>query len=148
MAKLLGRLAGKERQPAALVTGVAGPDKKGGWSVTWAGDGALPSRVQAETLTQAADEAASGVATLYARFPPVAGAELQLAIYPWGYKSGPMFDITGSAGAYTATDIQGSGLSVSGATLEELVEAVRGLAEAPAGDSMFRWVRQVASLPV
>ncbi|MGH3159663.1 MAG: hypothetical protein ACRDNF_24255 [Streptosporangiaceae bacterium] len=147
MAKLLGRLAGRERQPAGLVTGVAGPDKKGGWSVTWAGDGALPSRVQAGTLTQATDEAASAVAALYAKFPPVAGAELQLAIYPWRYKSGPMFDISGSAGAYTARDIQGSELSVSGATLEDLVEAVRGLADAPGDDSMLRWIRQVAALP-
>lgn len=149
MAKLVGRLLRtKERQPASLITGVAGPDKKGGWSVTWVGDGAWPPRVHAETLTQAADQAAAAVAALYASSPPVADAEFQLAIYPWDYKGGAMFDISGDPGAYTAHDIQGSDQSVSGATLEELVEAVRQLAGVPDGDSLLRWVRQVATLPL
>jgi hypothetical protein len=149
MAKLLGRLLGaKERQPADLITGVAGPDKKGGWSVVWAGDGAWPPRVHAETLTQAADQATGAVATLYAQFPPVDGADFQLAIYPWAYNGGPMFDISGDAGAYTARDIHGSHQSVSGATLEDLVEAARQLGGTVSEDSMFRWIRQVATLPV
>ena len=149
MAKLVGRwLRGKERQPASLITGLAGPDKKGGWSVAWAGDGACPPRVHAETLTQAADQAETAVAALYASFPPVADAEFQLAIYPWAYQGGPMFDISGDAGAFTAHDIQGGGQSVSGATLEDLVEAVRQLADVPDDDSMFRWIRQVATLPL
>ena len=76
-----------------------------------------------------------------------AGRELQLAIYPWGYQRGPIFDISGHAGALTARDIQGSERSVSGATLEDLVAAVRQIPDLPADDSMFRWVRQVASLP-
>lgn len=149
MAKFVGRLLrAKERQPASLITGLAGPDKKNGWTVAWAGDGACPPRLHAATLTQAADQAAAAVATLYAGFPPVTGAEFQLAIYPWAYHSGPMFDVSGDAGAYTAHDIQGGGQSVSGATLEELVDAVRQLADVPDGDSMFRWIRQVATLPL
>ncbi|HEX4059652.1 MAG TPA: hypothetical protein VHY58_01410 [Streptosporangiaceae bacterium] len=149
MAKLLGRLLGaKERQPADLITGVAGPGKKGGWSVVWAGDGSWPPRVHAETLTQAADQAAEAVTALYAQVPPVDGANFQLAIYPWDYQGGPMFDVSGGAGAYTAHDIQGSDQSVSGATLEELVEAVHRLADVPDGGSMFRWIRQVATLPL
>jgi hypothetical protein len=148
MSKLLRRLlAGKGQQPGSLITGVIGPDKKGGWSVSWAGDGAWPPRIQAESLTQAADQAASAVAALYAGHPPVADAELLLAIYPWGYESGPMFDITGHAGDLTAHDVQGSGRSVSGATLEDLVKAARQMPGVP-GDSMFRWIRQIASLPL
>jgi hypothetical protein len=139
-------LTGKERQPGDLITGVARPDKTGGWSVTWAGDGAWPPKVAAASLTDAAGQATAAVATLYAEYPPVPGAELQLAIYPWDYKGGPMFDITGTAGAFTARDIQGSGQSVSGSTLEDLVEAVSQLSGVPADDSMFRWTRKVASL--
>ena len=63
------------------------------------------------------------------------------------YQGGPIFDISGHAGALTAQDIQGSERSVSGATLEDLVAAVRQIPDLPADDSMFRWVRQVASLP-
>lgn len=149
MGTLLRRLlAAKERRPAALLTGVAGPGKQGGWSVSWAGDGAHPPRIHAASLTEAAGQAASAVATLYARHPPVVGAELQLAIYPWGYHGGAMFDITGHAGAFTALDIQGSGRSVTGATLEDLVDAVRSITDIAQDDSMFRWIRQVAALQV
>jgi hypothetical protein len=145
----LRRVTGsKERQPSALITGLVGPDKKGGWSVSWAGDGACPPDIHAISLTEAADQAAFAVAALYARYPPVAGAELQLAIYPWDYRGGPMFDIAGQAGALAARDIQGSDRSITGATLEDLVEAVRQMPDIPEGQSMFRWVRQVASLPL
>jgi hypothetical protein len=149
MGKLLRRLgAGKERPPGTLITGVIGPDKKGGWSVSWAGDGAWPPPIQATSLTQAADRAASAAAALYAKHPPMADAELQLAIYPWDYKDGAIFDISGDVGALTARDIQGSDRSVSGATLEDVVEAVRQMTDIPDGHSMFRWIRQVASLPL
>ena len=148
MASLLRRLlGGKQRQPAALITGVVGEDRKGGWSVTWAGDGLWPPDVHAASLTQAADQGAAAVAALYAQQPPVPDAELQLAIYPWRYQGGPIFDISGHAGVLTARDIQGSERSVSGATLEDLVAAARQIPDLPADDSMFRWVRQVASLP-
>ena len=148
MGSLLRRLlGGEERQPAALITGIVGADPKGGWSVAWAGDGLWPPRLHAAALTQAADQAAAAVATLYAQHPPVPDAELQLAIYPWRYQGGPMFDISGHAGGLTARDIQGSERSVSGATLEDLVAAVRQIPDLPVDDSMFRWVRQVTSLP-
>jgi hypothetical protein len=141
-------LGAKERQPDALITGVVAPDKKGGWLVSWAGDGVWPPDIYAASLTQAADQASSAVAALYARYPAVAGAELQLAVYPWRYRHGPMFDITGQAGALTARDIQGSDRSVVGETLEDLVEAVSQMADIPDGDSMLRWVRQIADLPI
>jgi hypothetical protein len=139
-------LSGKERQPSELITAAVGPDKDGGWMVTWAGDGIWPPRVAAGSLTETADQAETAVATLYAEHPPVPGAELQFVLYPWRYKNGPIFDITGQPGALTARDIQGSEKSVSGATLEDLVEAVRQLPGVPADDSMFRWVRKVSSL--
>ncbi len=148
MGSLLRRLLGaKKRQPAALITGAVGADPAGGWSVTWTGDGLWPPRIQASSLTQAADQAAAAVAVLYARHPPLPDAELQLAICPWAYHSGPIFDISGYAGALTARDILGSERSVSGATLEDLVAAVRQFSGLPADDSMFRWIRQVTSLP-
>jgi hypothetical protein len=146
---LLRLLGGKKRRPATLITAVAGPDTDGGgWSISWAGEGVWPPRVRAGSLTEAADRAASAVAALYARYPPLPGAELQLAIYPWDYRGGPMFDITGQAGALRARDIQGSDRSVSGATLEDLVDAVRDMPGLPGDDSMFRWIRPVASLPL
>lgn len=140
-------LTGKEREPSALITAIVGTAKNGGWSVTWTGDGAWPPRVQGATLNETTDQAVAAVAALYAGYPPVPGAELQFVLYPWGYKNGPIFDITGKAGALTARDIQGSEMSVSGATPEDLVEAVRQLAGVPEDDSMFRWVRKVSSLP-
>jgi hypothetical protein len=149
MNKFLRRLlVGKKRQPDALITGLVGPEKKGGWSVSWVGDGAWPPRIDAESLTHAVDRASSAVAALYAKYPPVAGAELQLAIYPWNYRGGPIFDIAGHAGAFTARDIQGSDRSIAGETLEDLVEAVRQIMDIPDEHSMFRWIRQIASLSV
>jgi hypothetical protein len=148
MSKLLRRaLGGKDRQPAALITGVIGPaEKNGGWSVSWAGDGAWPPNLHAPTLTQAAGQAAAAVAALYTAAPPIPGAELQLAIYPWNYRGGPMFDIDGHPGSFTAHDIQGSDLTVYGATLEDLASAVEHMPDIPADDSMFRWIRQITSL--
>jgi hypothetical protein len=139
-------LTGKERTPGALITALVGPHKNGGWVVTWTGDGAWPPRVEAATLNETTDQAVAAVAALYAEHPPVPDAELQFAFYPWGYKNGPVFDITGKPGALTARDTQGSELSVSGATLEDLVEAVRQRSDVPDDNSMFRWVRKVSSL--
>lgn len=141
-------LTGKERQPSALITATVGPGKNGGWSVSWAGDGVWPAQVQAASLTEAVDQAAAAAAGLYAEYPPVPDAELQFAIFPWGYQGGPMFDVTGDAGALTARDIQGSDRSVSGGSLEDLVEAVRQLPGGPDDDSMFRWVRTLSLIHI
>jgi hypothetical protein len=140
-------LAGNKRQPGALITAVVGTAKNGGWAVAWTGSGVWPPRIQAETLNETVDQVVAAVAALYAEYPPVQGAELQFVFYPWGYKNGPVFDISGHAGALTARDMQGSGTPVSGGTPEDLVEAVRQLPGGLDDDSMFRWVRKVASLP-
>jgi hypothetical protein len=130
-----------------LITGVAAPKEDGGWSAFFISDGLEPADVSAWSLTDVSDAAAAAVASLYAGYPAVDGAELQLAIYPWEYGGGPIFDISGQSGAFRAEDIQGSELAVQGATLEDLVTAVERMPGAPANNSMFRWIRPIASLP-
>jgi hypothetical protein len=118
-------LLGKPGRPAALITGVVGHEEDGGWSVFFISEGLEPAKVRAWTLTEVIDGASAAVATLYAGHPPVDDAELQLAIYPWNYDGGAIFDIAGQQGSFSAWDIQGSDLAVRGATLEDLVTAGR-----------------------
>jgi hypothetical protein len=140
---------GKAGRPADLITGVVGREKDGGWSVFFISEGLEPAEVRAWTLTEVTDQAAAVVASLYAKHPPVEGAELQLAIYPWEiYRGGPIFDISGERGSYTARDIQGSDVAVQGATLEDLVSTIEQMPDVPLTNSMFRWLRPIASLPV
>jgi hypothetical protein len=149
MGGLLRRLLlGKAGRPADLITGVAGVEKDGGWSVFFISEGLEPAQVRAWTLTEVVDGAAAAVASLYAKHPPVEGAELQLAIYPWNYRGGAIFDISGQQGSFSARDIQGSDLAVQGATLEDLVAAVERMPGVPPDKSMFRWIRPIASLPI
>jgi hypothetical protein len=107
-----------------------------------------PADIRAWTLTEVIDSAAAAVASLYAKYPPVDGAELQLAIYPWAYDGGPIFDVGGQKGSFNARDIQGSDHAIRGASLEDLVTAVERLPGLPPDDSMFRWIRPIASLSV
>lgn len=106
-----------------------------------------PPPIEAPGLTEAIATAAELVAMLYARYTPVAGAELQLAIYPWKSGGDVTFDIEQQLGGFRAHDIQGSGLSIEGHTLEDLVTAVGQLPDCPTDKVMFRWVREVATLP-
>jgi hypothetical protein len=127
--------------PPGLITGRAGP-RKNGWSVTWAGAGRVPAPVHAPSLSLAATVASAAVASLFARGTVGAATEFQLAIYPWPYHGGPVFDITGAPGRFTAQD---GATSVHGATLEDLLTAAQRL---PAGHgAMFRWTRPVSALP-
>ncbi|MEV0717023.1 hypothetical protein [Asanoa sp. NPDC050611] len=139
---------GRTKTPAALITGVAGVDEDGGWTAFFiSGGGPEPVNVRGGTLTEVVDVAADAVAGLYAVHPPVEGAELQLAIYPWDYHGGPIFEVAGQPGSFSARDIQGTDLAVHGATLEELVTAVERLPASPAGNAMLLWIRPVAALP-
>jgi hypothetical protein len=82
------------------------------------------------------------VASLLARGAIDAATEFQLAIYPWPYHGGPVFDITGAPGSLTA---RSGAASVHGATLEDLLTAGQRM---PAGHgAMFRWTRPVSALP-
>jgi len=132
--------------PAALTTGVLTYDG-GQWAVTWLGEGVLPGPAAAPGLTAAADRAAADLAALLASHPPVPGAELQLAIYPWDFDDGPIFDVEGGPGAFIARDLVGQHPEpVRGAALEELVAAVAPLPGAGEGKAMFRWVRPATAL--
>ena len=130
-----------------LITGLAGP-RKGGWSVTWVCAGRAPDRIHAPSLSQAAAAATAEVAALFAAGALAAGAatEFQLAIYPWPYHGGPIFEITGYPGDFTARDsTSDGGASLHGATLEDLLTAAQQM---PGGHgAMFRWARPVSALP-
>jgi hypothetical protein len=123
-----------------LITGLAGP-RKNGWSVTWVCAGRVPAPIHALSLSLAATVASATVASLFARGTVDAATEFQLAIYPWPYHDGPVFDITGAPGGFTARD---GVTSVQGATLEDLLTAAQRM---PAGHgAMFRWTRPVSAL--
>jgi hypothetical protein len=124
-----------------LITGLAGP-RKNGWSVTWVCTGRVPAPVHAPSLSLAATGASATVASLLARGTIDPATEFQLAIYPWPYHGGPVFDITGAPGSLTA---RSGAASVHGATLEDLLTAGQRM---PAGHgAMFRWTRPVSALP-
>ncbi len=134
-------LFGKKSLPAQLLTGLVGPDKEGGWSVSWVGDGVWPKDVRAWTLTQAVDDAVTAVTDLYASFPPVNEAELQFAIYPWNYNGGPIFEITKQGSEFAAHDTMGSNRTVRAASLEGLIEAIAPQAN---DNAMLRWIRWIS----
>jgi hypothetical protein len=135
--------------PADLITGVVEPSADGEWSVTWVTDDRAlrPAAVRAPTLTQVIDKATSYVATLYATWPVDGAEELQFGIYPWHYEKGPIFEITARPGLFTARALVGSDQEFQEATLEGLIVAVERTESLGAVNSMFLWVRPIASLP-
>ncbi|HKE66545.1 MAG TPA: hypothetical protein VKB59_18095 [Micromonosporaceae bacterium] len=99
--------------------------------------------MRASTLTELVEQASAAVTDLYARYAPVAGAELQFAIYPWDYHRGPMFAVEKHNQLFIATDELGGGHKLQANSLEELITA----GEHDFGaDSMFHWIRPVAAL--
>jgi hypothetical protein len=136
-------LAGRSRWPDDLLTAVVGPEKRGGWSLFWVGDGIGPKEMQAWTLTQLVDDASAAVVDLYARFPALDGAQLQFAIYPWDYKRGPMFEIAKQGSVYAARDGLGGGHVLEAISLERLISAAEPKFR---DESMFHWIRPIASL--
>jgi len=137
--------AARLARPAQRLTGFISPGKRG-WAVTWVADGSIPHRASAPTLTATADEATAAAARLYLHQPAITGAELQLAICPGPYRSGPILQVTGEPGAFTATDPR-SGKICQGAALEDLIAA--HLADGPGGnDFMLHWTRPIAALPL
>jgi hypothetical protein len=103
-----------------LLTGLIGP-RGSGWDVSWVGDGRLPRHLAAATLTEAVDQAA---AVLYLRHPAstAAAADFQVALFPYHYTKGPIFEITGGPAMFTAAENE-SDRVLRGATLEDLVAA-------------------------
>jgi hypothetical protein len=146
MGRLRRFLGGRDRGPGDLITGVVS-SRADSWQVIWAGDGAQPASLRAPSLSDAAEQASAVVAELYASLPPNPAAELQLAIYPWEYRDGPIFDVSGSPGGFAARDLENSFPAVHGAALEDLVAAVEPMPGAGPGHCMFRWIRPVSALP-
>jgi len=136
-------LAGKSGWPDKLLTAVVGLDKGGGWSVIWVGDGKWPKEMQAWTLTDLVEQASTAVADMYAQFPPVNGAELQFAIYPWDYDHGPIFGIEKQGSLFIARDELGGGHELQAISLERLISAAEPRFR---DDSMFRWSRPIELL--
>jgi hypothetical protein len=136
------------RARCALLTGIISAGANG-WEVSWVGDGAgcrEPPGLVAASLSEAAEQSTALALALFAAGELAPEAELQFAIYPWDYgKSAPIFDVDGSQGSFTASNMfDEAAAPVRGATLEELVTHV-GMQ--PGGDAaMLRWSRALAGL--
>ncbi|HEU0237992.1 MAG TPA: hypothetical protein VFR11_01760, partial [Micromonosporaceae bacterium] len=131
-------LVGRSGRPDKLITAVVRRDEPGGWSLSWVGDGRWPTELRASTLTELVEQASAAVTDLYARYPPVAGAELQFAIYPWDYHRGPMFAVEKHDQLFIARDELGGGHELQANSLGDLITT----AEHDYGaDSMLHWVR-------
>jgi hypothetical protein len=116
------------------------------WSVSWASDGRVPDSFNDHSLTAATDRAAAQVSAMYSGKPQAADAELQFAIYPWEGNPGMVIlDITATANGLVARDIQGTEITVEGASLEELVQRGETMVPNPK-EAMFRWIRRVSEL--
>jgi hypothetical protein len=130
---------------AQLLTALIGPCEKG-WDVSWTGAGRGLPRLTAATLTEVADQATAAAAQYYSSRPAqTADSEFQIALFPYYYTKGPIFDISGGPGAFTATD-KTSVRELHGATLEDLLRAASA-SDLQAGKYMFHWTRPVTALP-
>jgi hypothetical protein len=132
--------------PAAdgeLLTAVVSPGRRGRWSVTWVRRGAAPRPVTAPTLTSAVEQADAAAAQWFQHRSATANARLELAIQPGPYGMGPVWEVTGSQGALTAYDLNGT--SVDGAAFEDLLAAVRS-ATRGGYDFALHWIRPAADV--
>ena len=117
------------------------------WTVVWDDERIQPTEIRAPGLTEAADQAAVLAVAHQAAQPLGQDAELQLAIYPWDYVDGPMFDITAGPSGFTATDMLGIARApLQGSSLEDLVFAAGNLTDRRAAGAMLMWTRPVAEL--
>ncbi len=120
----------------------------GAWAISWMADNTRnePPEFEADSLTEAIDDATRAALALYVVGPQLPGAQLWFAIYPWPYgRHGAIYDISDSSGHFTARDIIGSNREVQASSLEGLVDAV---GREPGGDvAMLQWVRPFAELP-
>ena len=116
------------------------------WEAVWASDGRLPENFQDHSLTAVADRAAASLAAMYSGESEAASAELQLAIDPGKGNPGKMIlDITREAEGLVARDIQGTEITIQGASLDELVQKAETMVPNPS-EAMFRWIRRVSEL--
>jgi hypothetical protein len=101
----------------------------------------------APSLADVIERGSREVRSLYEGSEILNEAELQFAIYPWGDGTGEVIlDVHEAPFELTATDIQGSALTVGGSSADDLVRN----AEATLPDkskAMFRWIRAMRDLP-
>ena len=118
----------------------------GFWEVSWASDGRVPDSFKDHGLSAVVDQAAAKVAAIYSGTPHAAKGELQFAIYPWEGNPGKVIlDITSDGDRLVARDIQGTGITIPGSSLEDLVQKGETMVPNPR-DAMFRWIRRVSDL--
>ena len=116
------------------------------WEVVWASEGRVPDNFKDHSLTAIAGRAAASVAGMYSGDPQAASAELQFAIYPWKGNPGKVIlDITREAEGFVARDIQGTEITIQGASLEDLVQNAETMVPSPS-NAMLRWIRRVSEL--
>jgi hypothetical protein len=115
------------------------------WECSWVADERPP--YLAEGRFASLELALEAVAETFSDFAATRevrpGTVLQYAIYPWTNGAGQIFDIGGGLGAWAATDIKGSGLRVTAATVPALIAAIEETPGAILGDAMLRWERPV-----
>lgn len=135
-----------DKRDPELLTALVGPCDSG-WDVSWVSDRRSPGRLSAATLTEVADLAEAAAVQYYLRRPPraAAAADFQIALLPHHYAKGPIFEISGGPGGFTAAD-KASGRVLRGATLEDLLRAAESAGDMRAGEYMFRWTRPIMAL--
>lgn len=132
----------RKSKKAELYTYLISPGEGGGWEALWIGEEHPYESwdCRAPNLDELVARAASEIASLALE----EGAELQFAIYPW--ENGDVIDVvlhvSQSAGMLIAKDDQGSTLSVSGATLEELIVNAEKVLANPSR-AMLQWALRV-----
>jgi hypothetical protein len=135
----------RSRPRSALLTAIISVDQDQ-WNVIWIGSGGLkePSKFNAPTLTEAAEQATTAAVARQAGSRRAPGGELQFAVYPWAYqKGGPIYRVTREPDRFKAGD---SEREITAGTLEDLVAALR---REPSGkQGMLLWIRQFADLIV
>ena len=142
----MGLFGRKNKGRSGLLTATISA-RGGSWEVIWIGDGIRePPEFAAGSLTEAAEQAAAYALSVYRPDLGLPDSELQLVIFPWpdGDSRGPIYDVEGGAGAFSASDAMGLGADVRAATLEDLTAAI---ARQPGGsDAMLQWTRPFADL--
>ena len=116
------------------------------WDGVWISGGRVPASLKDHSLSAVADKAAASVAALYSGEAQAEKAELLFAIYPWEGNPGKVIlDVTSDGEGLVARDIQGTEITIRGASLEDLVQKAETMVPNPS-ETMLRWIRRVSEL--
>lgn len=130
--------------PEKLVTCIV-TQHRGSWKVTFISDEQTPADFKSVGLTEAVEKASRDIGAIYGGALEATETELQFAIYPFSEQAGLILDIHRDSDGFSASDLDGKGLSVNGQTLERLVDDARGSLPNPS-EAMFRWVRRMSEV--